>query len=230
MDPRSLRATARALAEQGYLVTIAPMPFNLAVFKPAAADAVIAAHPEVTNWAIGGHSLGGAMAANYVYTHPDAVEGLALWAAYPAGNNGLADSAALDVVLDFWHARRPGDAREDCRPRVHCCRRLPVGCPSKGAITPSSAGMARRMTTTKPPSVVRTNSSRWSPRRRNCFRRWASSLQGQVQIGVVAECGSAAESDRSATAATVQPDPGAMDRCSGLRFILIAAESVNRCA
>jgi pimeloyl-ACP methyl ester carboxylesterase len=67
------------------------MPFNLAVFKPAAADAVIAAHPAITNWVIGGHSLGGAMAANYVYTHPDAVQGLALWAGYPAGNNGLAD-------------------------------------------------------------------------------------------------------------------------------------------
>ena len=98
VDPRSYAPPARALAEQGYLVTIAPMPFNLAVFKPAAADAVIAAHPEITQWAIGGHSLGGAMAANYVYTHPDAVQGLALWAGYPAGNNGLADSAALDVV------------------------------------------------------------------------------------------------------------------------------------
>ena len=91
VDPRSYAPAARALAEQGYLVTIAPMPFNLAVFKPAAADAVIAAHPEVTHWAIGGHSLGGAMAANYVYTHPDAVQGLALWAGYPAGNNSLAD-------------------------------------------------------------------------------------------------------------------------------------------
>ena len=52
---------------------------------------MIAAHPEITNWAIGGHSLGGAMAANYVYSHPDAVQGLVLWAAYPAGNNSLAD-------------------------------------------------------------------------------------------------------------------------------------------
>ncbi len=91
VDPRSYAPAARALAGQGYLVTIAPMPFNLAVFKPAAAEAVIAAHPEVTNWAIGGHSLGGAMAANYVYTHPDVVQGMALWAAYPAGNNSLVD-------------------------------------------------------------------------------------------------------------------------------------------
>ena len=70
---------------------ITPVPFNLAVFKPAAAEAVIAAHPEIGRWAVGGHSLGGAMAANFVYTQPDAAEGLVLWAAYPANNNSLAD-------------------------------------------------------------------------------------------------------------------------------------------
>lgn len=91
VDARSYAPTARAIAQHGYLVVIAPMPFNLAVFKPGAAAAVMAAHPEIAHWAIGGHSLGGAMAANFVFTHPDAVQGLVLWAAYPAGNNGLAD-------------------------------------------------------------------------------------------------------------------------------------------
>jgi len=73
------------------------MPFNLAVFGAGRADEVIAAHPEIKVWAIGGHSLGGAMAANYVYGHPDAVSGLALMAAYPADNNSLADRK-LDVL------------------------------------------------------------------------------------------------------------------------------------
>lgn len=90
VDARSYAPVARAIAERGYLVVIVPMPFNLAVFNPAAADKVIAAHPEIRRWAVGGHSLGGAMAANYAYTHPDAVQGLILWAAYPAGNNSLA--------------------------------------------------------------------------------------------------------------------------------------------
>ncbi len=91
VDARSYAPEARAIAAQGYLVVITPAPFNLAVFKPAAASAVIAAHPEITRWAVGGHSLGGAMAANFVYTHPAAVRGLVLWAAYPADNNSLAD-------------------------------------------------------------------------------------------------------------------------------------------
>jgi dienelactone hydrolase len=90
VDYRSYAPTARALAEQGHLAVIVPMPFNLAVFGSGKASDVIKAHPEVTSWAIGGHSLGGAMSAKYAYDNPDAVEGLALWAAYPATNNSLA--------------------------------------------------------------------------------------------------------------------------------------------
>ncbi len=90
VDYRSYAPTARALAEQGYLAVIVPMPFNLAVFGSGKASGVIQAHPEITSWAIGGHSLGGAMGAKYAFDNPDAVEGLALWAAYPAGNNSLA--------------------------------------------------------------------------------------------------------------------------------------------
>jgi len=89
VDARSYAPYAQALAEAGYLVVITPVPLNLAVFSPNKADAVIAAFPEIQHWAIGGHSLGGAMAANYVFNHPDAVDGLVLWASYPAGNNGL---------------------------------------------------------------------------------------------------------------------------------------------
>lgn len=97
VDYRSYAPLAREIARQGYTVVIVPMPFNLAVFGAGRASDVIAAHPEIQHWGIGGHSLGGAMAANYVYSHPDTVSGLALMAAYPAGSNSLADRE-LDVV------------------------------------------------------------------------------------------------------------------------------------
>ena len=109
VDARHLRARGPRHRREGYLVVIAPMPFNLAVFKPAAAQAVIAAHPEIADWAIGGHSLGGAMAANFVFTHPDAAQGLVLWAAYPAGNNSLADRrlavASICGTATGWRRR-----------------------------------------------------------------------------------------------------------------------------
>lgn len=98
VDAHSYAPPARAIAEEGYLVVIPPMPLNLAVFNPSAADAIIAAHDEVTTWVIGGHSLGGAMAANYVYNHPGLMAGLILWASYPAENNSLADHTDLFVL------------------------------------------------------------------------------------------------------------------------------------
>jgi len=75
------------------------MPFNLAVFNPAAAGKVIAAHPEIKRWAVGGHSLGGAMAANYAYHHSQAVQGLVLWASYPADNNSLAGRSLRAITV-----------------------------------------------------------------------------------------------------------------------------------
>ena len=87
----SYAPTARAIATEGYLVIIVPMPLNLAVFASDAATDVIHAYPEVSNWAIGGHSLGGAMGARFAHSHPDDVVGLVLWAAYPDSSNDLSD-------------------------------------------------------------------------------------------------------------------------------------------
>ena len=98
VDARSYAPSAHAIAAEGYLVVIPPMPLSLAIFNPNAAADVIAAHNEVTTWVIGGHSLGGAMAANYVYNHPGQVDGLVLWAAYPAENNSLANQSDLSVL------------------------------------------------------------------------------------------------------------------------------------
>jgi hypothetical protein len=89
VDPRAYAPAARAIAAKGYLVIIAPMPLNLAVFGANRAAAVITQHPEVKHWVIGGHSLGGAMAARFVHRHPGAVQGLALWASYPATTDDL---------------------------------------------------------------------------------------------------------------------------------------------
>ena len=73
----------RALAEEGYLAVLVSMPLNLAILNPAAAADVIAAYPIVQHWVIGGHSLGGVMAARFAHDNPDLVDGLVLLAAYP---------------------------------------------------------------------------------------------------------------------------------------------------
>jgi pimeloyl-ACP methyl ester carboxylesterase len=95
---------ARAIAEAGYLVVIVPMPLNLAVFDSNAAERVITAYPGVTHWAVGGHSLGGAMAARFADDNPGAVEGVVLWAAYPDASDDLSEqdlvAASIYGTLD----------------------------------------------------------------------------------------------------------------------------------
>lgn len=72
----------QACAERGILCALVRMPGNLAVFNPNAADGIQKKHPEITSWYMGGHSLGGAMAASYVSKHVEEYDGLILLAAY----------------------------------------------------------------------------------------------------------------------------------------------------
>ncbi|MDZ4764242.1 MAG: alpha/beta hydrolase [Chloroflexota bacterium] len=94
VDARAYAPLAREIAAAGYLVVITPMPLNLAVFDLNRADTVIAAYPDIEAWALAGHSLGGAMAARYVFDHPTAMRGLGLLAAYPDR-----DLSAIDVQV-----------------------------------------------------------------------------------------------------------------------------------
>lgn len=96
VDPVAYALYASALAASGYSTFITPMPLDLAVLNPNAAQVIIDAHPEITTWVIGGHSLGGAMAGQFVAAHPDLIHGLVLLGAYPnadlSGWGGLATS------------------------------------------------------------------------------------------------------------------------------------------
>jgi len=92
VDYRAYAPQAHVIAARDNLVVIVHMPLNLAVFDPNAAETVIAAHPEIKFWVVGGHSLGGSMAANFVHAHPTQVQGLILWASYPAASDDLSQS------------------------------------------------------------------------------------------------------------------------------------------
>ena len=85
----------QACAQNGILCIIAEMPFHLAVFDINAADGIQKEYPQIEKWYIGGHSLGGSMAASYLEKHTDAYEGLILLGAYSTAD--LSD-AELDVL------------------------------------------------------------------------------------------------------------------------------------
>ncbi|MDE7262630.1 MAG: alpha/beta hydrolase, partial [Oscillospiraceae bacterium] len=71
----------RSLAEEGILCVLIKMPCNLAVLDIDAAEGMQEKFPEIGDWYIGGHFLGGAMAAGYVADHVDEYKGLILLAA-----------------------------------------------------------------------------------------------------------------------------------------------------
>ena len=70
------------LAKKGILCVLIKMPFRLAVFDINAADGIQEQYPEIKNWYIGGHSLGGSMAASYVSKHQNKYKGLILLGSY----------------------------------------------------------------------------------------------------------------------------------------------------
>jgi len=110
VDPRAYAPLARQIAIQGYRVVIVPMPLALAVLAPNEALDVMAANPTISSWAIGGHSLGGAMAARFTYTHPEDVDGLVLWAAYPASTDDL---SGFDLIVASIYGTMDGLATGD---------------------------------------------------------------------------------------------------------------------
>jgi hypothetical protein len=108
VEPAAYARSAQAIAGAGYLVVIVPMPLNLAVLGADRAGEVIAAYPEVEAWAVGGHSLGGAMAGQFAAGHPELVDGLALWAAFP---NGDASTAPGLRAVSAWGSLDGGAER-----------------------------------------------------------------------------------------------------------------------
>lgn len=99
VDPDAYAPIARDIAAAGYLVVIPPMPLNMAFLGANQAAEVIETFPDIDHWAVGGHSLGGAMAANFAANNPDQVDGLVLWAAYPASSDDLSQQEIAVVSI-----------------------------------------------------------------------------------------------------------------------------------
>lgn len=94
-------------AEQGFACVLVEMPLNLAVLDQDAADGIKEQYPEITDWYMAGHSLGGSMAASYVAKHVDEYAGLIMLAAYSTEDLSATDLKVFslygseDTVLDM---------------------------------------------------------------------------------------------------------------------------------
>ena len=80
-----------AVIGKAHKVVIVKMPGNLAVLDGNQGAWIYDDFPDVTQWVIGGHSLGGVMACSVVDKYPDFFNGLVLMAAYPQTSTNLND-------------------------------------------------------------------------------------------------------------------------------------------
>lgn len=90
---------AKEIASNGYTVVIAKMKFNLAILSPNKADNIIKENKDINKWVIGGHSLGGVMAADYSIKNEN-IKGLVFLASYPKSGENF---GKRDIkVLSLW--------------------------------------------------------------------------------------------------------------------------------
>lgn len=87
----------RTCAQRDIFCVLLKMPWNLAVLDVNAADGITQQYPDIDVWYLGGHSLGGAMAANYAASHSDELNGLILLAAYSTKDLSGSDLTILSV-------------------------------------------------------------------------------------------------------------------------------------
>lgn len=97
VDPHAYEGLAGELAKRGYYCAIVKMPFNLAFFGIDAAADIMADNPNVQSWWIAGHSLGGAMAAEFAANNADDLQGIVFLASYAAADLSNTDLEALSL-------------------------------------------------------------------------------------------------------------------------------------
>jgi hypothetical protein len=108
VDPRAYAPELRRVAEAGYLVVVLKEPFGFSVVDRDHATTIVENHPEVEHWAVGGHSLGGTVAASYA-DGDRRVEGLLLLASYPASRLERADLRVTSVSGELDALTTPED-------------------------------------------------------------------------------------------------------------------------
>ena len=84
------------LAANGVDVFLVKMPCNLAFFGMNKADAIRESY-SYENWYLGGHSLGGAMAASYAAKHLEQFNGMVFLASYPTVNLKADHFSAISI-------------------------------------------------------------------------------------------------------------------------------------
>ncbi|UQN06818.1 alpha/beta family hydrolase [Deinococcus sp. QL22] len=128
--PQAYEWLGTALAGQGVRTVIPAFPLDLAVTGIGRAATLIKQFGAGKRVILAGHSLGGAMAAQYARDHRAQLAGLILMGAYPAGNVSLRDLAGtplpvLSLLAEHDEVAAEADVRDGLK-RLPTSARLTV--------------------------------------------------------------------------------------------------------
>ena len=127
VEARAYAAVLRPLAVAGYTVVIPKQPLGIAFLAMGAFESAREANPQIAEWVVGGHSLGGTVAAMDAEDHGAdevaPVTGLLLYASYPASDmsttlhgqvlslSASEDGLATPADIETSRAHLPTDAQ-----------------------------------------------------------------------------------------------------------------------
>ncbi len=112
---------AQKLAQEGYLVILAQMPLDLSVLDIDRATSIMQSHPQIQNWAVAGHSMGGAMAAYHIaeqISEPNnRLTSLIMLGAYPSKSTDLSEAPVN--VLSIYGSEDFIASKEEIEQKQH---------------------------------------------------------------------------------------------------------------
>ena len=108
----------KACAEKGIACILVKMPYNLAILGINKGVALTEYFPDIKDWYIGGHSLGGNIAANCAANHKDIFKGVILLGSY--STTDISSLRVLSVLAsnDKIINTKNYDKYMDCLPQV----------------------------------------------------------------------------------------------------------------
>lgn len=97
VDYRDYGPLLTAIAQQGYLVISTEFPLDFAFMNMTAAYKYMHKYSNVEHWFIGGHSLGGSMAASVAALDKNRFDGVVLFASFSMSNLSMRNMPVLSV-------------------------------------------------------------------------------------------------------------------------------------
>ena len=98
VQPEAYAPLMRQCAERGILCVIVKPTFNLAIIDSNAADGIQEQFPGVDMWMIGGHSMGGVAASDYLARHEDTFDTIVYLASFPASDLTAFEGKVLSIA------------------------------------------------------------------------------------------------------------------------------------